>query len=189
MDMMNPSRLPRHTRPGYRFASALTLALALIVTGTPGLGRHDGAVSAQTLNPCELLTVDEIQSLSPKTSIAPGVSNSLPTFGYLACRYAWGEGIGRFKLDVVLTESSRMFRAVSPDEIRLRLLASVRAETGDAVISEIGEAAMFKSDSVAYASATAMVMGRILQVQLDGLFAREKKDQIVGLLKLAASRL
>ena len=82
-----------------------------------------------------------------------------------------------------------MFRGASPDEIRLRLLASVRAETGDAVISEIGEAAMFKSDSVAYASATAMVMGRILQVQLDGLFAREKKDQIVGLLKLAASRL
>jgi hypothetical protein len=189
MDMMNPSRLPRHTRPGYRFASAFTLGLVLIVTGAPGLGRAGGTVSAQTLNPCELLTVDEIQSVSGSASVDAGISNSLPAFGYLACRYAWGEGIRRFKLDVVVTESSRMFRGVSPDEIKLRLLASVRAKTGYTVIPEIGEAAMFEPDSVAYASATAMVKGRILQVNLDGLFAPEKRDQIVGLLKLAASRL
>src|SRR5207342_680448 len=64
MNIMNPSRLPRHTRPGYRFASALTLGLALIVTGAPGPGRLGRTVSAQTLNPCELTTVDEIRSLS-----------------------------------------------------------------------------------------------------------------------------
>src|SRR5205085_1827979 len=35
MDMMNPSRLPRHTRAGYRFASAFAFGLALIITGAP----------------------------------------------------------------------------------------------------------------------------------------------------------
>ena len=40
-----------------------------------------------------------------------------------------------------------------------------------------------------YAVATALVKGRILQVQLDGLGAVEKKDQVIGLLKSAASRL
>jgi hypothetical protein len=33
------------------------------------------------------------------------------------------------------------------------------------------------------------VKGRILQVQLDGLDAVEKKDEVIGLLKSAASRL
>ena len=81
---------------------------------------------------------------------------------------------------------------VSGDEscqIKERPLESVRAGTTDAVLSEIGEAAVFKPDSPVYASAFALVKGRILGVHLDGAFAREKKDQVIGLLKSAASRL
>jgi hypothetical protein len=48
---------------------------------------------------------------------------------------------------------------------------------------------VFKPDSSVYASATAFVKGRMLQVQLDGLGALDKKDQVIGLLKSAASRL
>jgi len=33
------------------------------------------------------------------------------------------------------------------------------------------------------------VKGRVLQMHLDGLDARDKKDQLIALLKLAASRL
>ena len=171
----------------YSFASALVLGLALVVTGasSPGLV---GTVSAQTVNPCALLTVDEIEAVA-STSVADGVSNSLPAFGYVACRYMWGVGIGRFKLDVTVTEPSGMFPGMSPDQIKQQVLESVRAGTDDAVISEIGEAAVFKPASPVYASATAFVKGRILQVHLDGISASEKKDQVAGLLKSAASRL
>ena len=82
-----------------------------------------------------------------------------------------------------------MFSGVSPDQARQRLLDSVRAGTDDVVISEVGDAAVFKPDSVAYATATALVKSRILQVHLDGVDARDKKDQIIELLKSAASRL
>ena len=57
------------------------------------------------------------------------------------------------------------------------------------MISDVGEAAVFKSDSPLYANATASLNGRILEVHLDGFVAREKKDQVIALLKSAASRL
>jgi hypothetical protein len=44
-------------------------------------------------------------------------------------------------------------------------------------------------DSPLYATATAFLKGRFLRVHLDGLVAREKKDQAIELLKSAASRL
>jgi hypothetical protein len=170
--------------------TAFTLGLALVATGASLPGRFDGTVSAQALNPCALLTTDEVDSLATKnTSVAAGVASSAPAYGYLTCRYTWGTGVGRFNLDIAVADPSRMFAGVSPDQVKQRLLASIKSETSDAVLSEIGEAAVFKPDSVADATATALVKGRILQVHLDGLFAREKKDQIVGLLKAAAARL
>ncbi len=136
-----------------------------------------------------MLLDDEIKPLGAKTSEAAGVSNSLPSYGYASCRYAWGDGIDRFKLVVAVTEAPRIFPGLTPDQIKQRLLESVRVGTNDAVIPEIGDAAVFKPDTLVYAMATALVKGRILQVQLDGLGALEKKDQVIGLLKSAASRL
>jgi len=97
--------------------------------------------------------------------------------------------IGRFKLDVIVNDPARLFPGMSPDQIKQRLLESVKTGTDDAVVSEVGEAAVFKPGSPVYASATALVKGRILQLNLDGVFAGEMKDQVVGLLKSAASRL
>jgi len=189
MNMLHISGLRRCQRPGSGFPAAFILGLALVVAGAHGPGRIDGIVSAQPSNACALLKVEEIEPLAGKASVAEGVSNSIPTSGYDACRYAWGVGTGRFKLDVTVNEVSRMFPGMSPDQIKQRLLESVRAGTDDALISEVGEAAVFKPDSPVYASAFAVVKGHILGVHLDGAFAREKKDQIIGLLKSAASRL
>ena len=163
IDMMNISRLPRRPQAGYRFASAFVLGLALVVAGASSPGRVGGTVSAQALNPCALLTVDEIEPLAAKASVADGVSNSLPAVGSATCRYTWGVGVDRFTLDVIVNEASRMFPGMSPDQIKQRLLESVRAGTADAVISEVGEAAVFKPDSPVYAGATASVKGRILR--------------------------
>jgi hypothetical protein len=90
---------------------------------------------------------------------------------------------------VSLNEAARVYPGVSPERIKQQLLESVRPETADAVIPDVGEAAVFRPDSPAYAGATAFIKGRILQVHLDGVYARDRKDQVIELLKLAAGRL
>ena len=178
--------LSRRTRRQYRGATAFVLALAAVATGVPGGGRN--SVAAQMPNPCALLTTEEIQPLAGNATIADGLPIS-PAVGSTRCRYAWGTGTGRFTLDVSVSEAVRMYPEVSPERIKQQLLESVRPETADAVIPEVGEAAVFKPDSPAYAGATAFIKGRILQVHLDGVYARDKKDQVIELLKLAAARL
>ena len=169
---------------GMKNMTRLPLALALVATGvfTPG-----GTVAAQAPNPCALLTSDDAQSFA--ASAGEGVPSTVPSVNYATCRYAWGAGTDRFKLSVIVQDASRTFPGMTPDQIKQVLLKSVKPETTDAVISDIGEAAVFKADSAYYATATALLKGRLLQVSVDGVDAREKKDQAIALLKSAASRL
>ena len=183
------TRLPRRPRAGYGFACAFVLALVVVATGVFGSGGVDSTVSAQALNPCALLTTDEIEPLAANESVGEGVSSSIPSFNYATCRYTWGVGTGRFKLGVIVHDAARAFPGVAPDQVRQRILASVKEGTTEAVVSDVGDAAVFKSDSPYYATATAFLKGRILEVHLDGSIAREQKDQAIALLKSAASRL
>jgi hypothetical protein len=189
MTTMKIARLSRRSQPGYRFTVAFGLGLALVVSGAPSSGRAGGIVSAQALNACTLLMGDEIHPRDEKVIVASGVAESFPDVGYTACRYTWGAGVDRFRLDVIVTDASRVFPGLSPEQMKQRILESVRTGTEDAVVSEIGEAAIFKPESPVFANATALVKGRILQVQLDGVYAGEMKGEVVGLLKTAASRL
>jgi hypothetical protein len=50
-------------------------------------GGVDGTVSAQTLNPCALLTTDDIQPLAGNASVGDGVSSSLQSVSYVNCRF------------------------------------------------------------------------------------------------------
>lgn len=187
MAMINRSWFPRRPHGGYRFAAAFVLTLSMIAAGVSGPA--GSSVSAQAPNPCSLLSTEEIQPLAPaEVSIPAGVSSSLQAMGSATCRYMWGAGTERTRLEVIVSDASRMFPGTSPDQIKSRL-QSVRAGTPDAVVSELGEAAVFKSDSPYYANATAFLKGRILEVHLDGRTARESKDQVIGLLKSAASKL
>ena len=189
MDMLKRKRLPRRSRAGYGFASAFVLALVVVATGVFGSGGVGSTVSAQALNPCALLTTDEIEPLAANESVGEGVSSSIPSFNYATCRYTWGVGTGRFKLGVIVHDASRTFPGMTPDQIKQRLLQSIKPGTTEEVISDVGEAAVFRSDSPYYATATAFLKGRILEVHLDGSIAREQKDQAIALLKSAASRL
>ena len=73
--------------------------------------------------------------------------------------------------------------------IKQALAASVKPGTTDSPIPEVGESAVFRSGSPVYASAVAFVKGRILEVDLDGLDARDRKADLIALVKPAASRL
>ena len=187
MDMMNLSRLPRRPRAGYGFANAWVLGLALFTIGVSSPGSV--GVSAQAPNPCALLTSDEIESFAANASVGDGVSSSLPSFSMRPVDIRGVPAPDRFTLDVIVYDATRHFPGMNPDQIKQQLLASVRPGTAESVISDVGEAAVFRSDSPLYATATAFLKGRILGVHLDGLVAREKKDQAIALLKSAASRL
>ena len=183
---MNLSRLPRRPRAGCGFANAWVLGLALF---TIGVSSPSGIVSAQAPNPCALLTSDEVESFAANAGVGDGVASSLTSFEYATCRYRWGAGTKRVTLEVTVYDATRRFPAMNPDQVKQQLLASVRPGTAESVIEDVGEAAVFRSDSPLYATATAFLKGRILGVHVDGLVAREKKDQAIALLKSAASRL
>ena len=123
------------------------VGLAMVVAGVPGPAGGDATVSAQAVNPCALITVEEIQPLAANESIADGVQSSLQTLGTSICRYSWGAGVGRFKLDVIVNEAPRLFPGMSPDQIKQRLQESLKEGTTDAVIPDVGEAAVFRAES------------------------------------------
>ena len=173
------------TRPLRRLG--LVLGLMVVSFVLSGSAAIQSAVAAQASGPCALLTIDDIQPLAPNTKIADGLATSFD-LGYSACRYTWGTGFQHYTLDVTVGEASRMFSGMPSDMVKPALQALIAAGTVDALIPEIGDAAILKADSPVYVCATAYLKGRILQVRLDGSDAREKKDQVIALLKAAASR-
>jgi len=187
MDMMNMSRHPHRAQAGYGLASAFVLGLAMTVTGIGIPGGVGGTLSAQAQNPCALLTKDDVEGIA--NASVDGVASSFPSFNSETCRYTWGAGIDRFVLGVAVHDVSRGFAGLSPEQIKQRLVGSVKPGTDEEVIADVGEAAVFRTDSPYYATATALLKGHILEVQLDGLVARDMKDEAIKLLKSAASRL
>jgi hypothetical protein len=166
------------------------LGVSTAVAGASFAGAGALAAQANATNPCGLLTIDEVQGLgSPKEHASNGVAEAMPTQELFTCRYTWGSGTERYTLAVSVTSASRTFVGMSGDAIKQNVTSSVKPDTTDATIPDVGEAAVFKADSPVYVGASAYLKGRLLQLRLDGLDAREKKDQLIALLKSAASRL
>ena len=171
-----------------RIAPGLFLVLAMVSTGVAG-SENGPALAAQAADPCALLTVEEIQPLANKMPVGNGMPSAIAAAGSSLCRFAWGTGATRHTLDVIVRDGARAFPGAGPDAIKQGLAASIKPETTDSAIADVGEAAVFKSDSPVFAYATAYLKGRILQVRLDGADARESKEQVVALLKSAAGRM
>jgi hypothetical protein len=159
----------------------VTVAIVATAIGT--------RIAAQGQKPCELLASDEIQALAPNQRISQGVASTLEGVDSSTCRYTWGDATGRFMLAVSIDPASRMFAGMSAESIKQSLAKAVTPETSDESIPDVGEAAIFKSSSSVYATASAYLKGRILQLTLDGVDARDRKGQLIALLKSAASRL
>ena len=179
----NPGMLltPRSSR---RFPVAFAIA-AILAIAFP----HSRAITAaQSAPPCTLLTTEDIQPLASQHTVAAGVAASYAPTGFNMCRYAWGGGLDRYTLEVNVGDSSRMFEGLAPDQARQALQAIVVKDTADTIITDVGDAAIFKAESPVYVQATALIKGRVLQLSLDGLDAREKKGELIALLKKAAAK-
>lgn len=185
--MTSASRFSHRPRPGRRSIFALFLGLA-ITAGGASLPGH-GVVAAQGQNPCGLLTSDEVQALVPQEHVDEGVATAFPDINMFSCRYTWGTGTKRSTLAVFVSSAARRFAGMNPESIKQVLVSSIAPDTVDAAIPEVGEAAVFKAQSPVYVSASAYLKDRILQINLDGIDADLKKDQLISLLKSAASRM
>jgi len=162
------------------------VGVTIAVTAGPAPGSR--AVSAQTRDACSLLTPDEIQTLVPKDH-ATGTATAIPPADFTMCRYAWGVGIERVSVVVTVSPASPAYAGQGPDAIKKEFVASVVPDTSDTVVPDVGDAAVFKSISPAYAIASAYVKGRLLQVYFDGLDAADQKPQLISVMKAAAARL
>jgi hypothetical protein len=172
-----------------RFAFSTTLSLILVLTGLAVPGTGSFVVAQTSSNPCGLLTIDEIEPLAAMQTVVDGIANATPSAGRAACRYEWGAGTGRYTLDIIVSDASRMYAGTSPDAIKQGLASVPTVGSVGEAIPDIGDAAAFKSDSPFLATTTAFMKGQILQLNLDGYDARAKKDQVIGLLKAASARL
>jgi hypothetical protein len=167
---------------------AVLLGLGIAAAGAFATG--GGVVSAQPQT-CGLLTSDEIQALAPNQEISDAAVSSNKETGTVTCRYTWGgaPGPGHFTLSLSVRPVSRVFVGMNAASIKQGVLGTVTPDTDDEAIADVGEAAVFKSYSSVYATASAYLKDRYLQVTLDGIDARDRKGQLISLLKSAASRL
>jgi hypothetical protein len=165
------------------------LATFLAVAGLPAPGAGEDRALAQGAGACALLTTEDIQPLAPKQAVAAGKATSIEALGLDSCRYTWGEGAYRYSLDVTVHDASRMYAGMTPNVIAQQMKTSAPDGTVDAVVTDVGEAAVFKADSPVYVRGSAYAKNRVVQVLLEGFDAFQRKDQVIALLKSAASKL
>jgi len=167
------------------------LAIAALVTSFPGAARL--AAQAQAKDACSLLRPDEVQSVAPSTAIGNAVSTN-DNLGSVVCTYRWSTGKtatpAQYAFQIVNGDPSRMFPAMSEAQIKEALLRPAKQNQADAsLVSGIGDAAVFKSESPTKSDVTAFLKGRIVTLSIEAPDARNRKDQLVALLKLASGRL
>jgi hypothetical protein len=165
---------------GFAFLMGLTIAIGILSTG--------GDVIAQSPT-CGLLTSEEVQALAPNQTVTDAAVSGNQGAGDVSCRYTWGSGVGHYTLTLSARQASRVFPGMNAASIRQGLQDPATPGTSDEAIADVGEAAVFKSASSVYATAAAYLKDRYLQVTLDGIDARDRKGQLISLLKSAASRL
>jgi hypothetical protein len=148
-------------------------------------------ITAQPKDACALLKSSEIQALAG-SAIGHGES-AKDELGSLTCVYKWGKGInaynGAYQFQVIIADASRMMPGTTGDMMRQGMAAEVKSAKDNAgMIPGVGEAAMFKTRPIAVET-SAFAKGRMLMVNFEGPDARQKKDQVIALLKTAVGRL
>ena len=156
------------------------------------LGINASAVQAQKPGDgCSLLQGAEVQALAGSAKAGTGKPSTDP-LGSRLCHYEWGTGnnvqSGRSYLDVSITPISKAFPGTDASVLRQGLLAKA-GPPNTAVIPAVGNAAVYESNDPIRVETTALVKGNMLIVTFDSSDARAKKDQVIALLKAAASRL
>ena len=139
--------------------------------------------------PCTLLTSAEAKAFSG-AQVGEGATHFLAPTGTYSCMYQWRARDFSPSLEVTVSDASKVYPGKGSDSIKMGITGGPRGLPPNfTLVTGVGEAANFMSDSPTAAFAMAYMKGKILTVGYRGTDARAKKDQVIGLLKTAASRL
>jgi hypothetical protein len=169
--------------------SPLVISLLLCLLELGG-----SAVEAQKpADACALLQPAQIQALAGSAKVAPGKADSAAG-STRGCTYEWGTGgnvqSGKSYLTVSVTPVSEAFGNTDPSLVEKGLLEKANSgKPNTAVISGVGDAAIYESDDPVRVTTTALANGNLLIIRLESADARAKKDRVIVLLKAAAGRL
>ena len=162
------------------------LILALVAAA---LGVASPPVLAQGVKPCALLKNAEVQAVMG-AQIGEGVAGFLAPTATYTCDYRWTPGRFGPSVQVMVSDASTLLPEMDAGTIKSGILGGLRGLPKDTtVVPGVGEAANYRVNSPTASSAMTYLKGRILEVVYQGSDAPVKKDQVIGLLKAAASRL
>lgn len=162
------------------------LLLTLVAAGPPGRGSQD-------LDPCTLLTAEQVQALAPGQTIPAGASQTVSgPMGVTRCRYEWGKAgqatATKYTLDVTLSDASKAYPGAKPGDIKEALARPAAGEPPAILLPKTGDGAYYKSSGTTRSDAVALVNGMVLEITLQGPGASGRRNQVIALLRSAVQR-
>ena len=142
---------------------------------------------ATDVKPCTLLKAGEVQAVVGP-GVGEGVAGFLEPTATHSCEYKWTVKNFNPSLQVLVSDASKMYPGTDAATIKTGILAVPRGSTVT-VVPGVGEAAQYRAESPTNGTGLAYLKGKILTVVYRAPDAAAKKDQVIGLLKSAASRL
>ena len=110
--------------------------------------------------------------------------------GIVTCDYQWGPGnntaSGRYTLDIAVADSARLWPGIGPGTLRMMVGPAKAGTSGD--ITGVGDASLWQAMSDAELKTITLVKGKALIITLEGREALTRKDGLIALTKLAASK-
>lgn len=162
--------------------TAATQAKSTTTTQATTSGGGSGSQAKVPADACALLTADDVAKLS--TTAGPGKKlTTQPAQGQtiVACRWEWPEGVSTLDVKVMSLPAG-----VTTDMLKASFQAEIKSN--GRVLSGVGDFAIVESPISADAMVRVLVKGLEMDVELNGLGARDKQEQLITVAKAALGR-
>jgi len=149
---------------------------------TSSSGGGSGSLAKVPGDACALLIADDVAKLS--TTAGPGkklTNQAAPGQTIVACRWEWPEGVST--LDVIVMS---LPAGVTTDTLKTSFQAEIKSN--GRVLGGVGDFAVVESPIAADAKVRVLVKGLWMDVELNGLGARDKQEQLITVAKAAVGR-
>lgn len=142
------------------------------------------------INACDLIKASDLAPVAGKTKISISVPTKPNALGIVTCDHQWGPGnnaaSGRYTLDILLADTARLWPGIGQGTLRMMVGPAKPGTSGD--IAGVGDASLWQSMSATELKTITLIKEKSLVITLEGRDLEQKKDGLIELTKLAASR-
>jgi hypothetical protein len=135
---------------------------------------------------CTLVTKAEAQAIA-SGAVGNGNESAIPALNMSSCSYLGSGKDSTPSVLVTVTEAAKIYAGMDPATLKTTVFG--RTDKTTTPVPGIGEAASYMQVSATKVAAKALAKGKIVTVDYEAADAVAKKDQLIGLLKSAVSRL